>query len=91
MVLLFGFPPHLATATSMFVILLSSVLGSGVHAWHGNIDWILFAALMPGALIGGRLGAVIASRMSGKQLIWLLQATLLGMAVYLIVQGVREM
>lgn len=91
MVLLFRFPPHVATATSMFVILLSSVLGSGVHAWHGNIDWLLFAALMPGAIIGGRLGAVIASRMSGKQLIGLLQATLLVMAVYLIIQGVREM
>ncbi len=91
MVLLFRFPPHVATATSMFVILLSSVLGSGVHAWHGNIDWLLFAALMPGAIIGGRLGAVIASRMSGKQLIWLLQATLLGMAIYLIIQGVRDL
>ncbi|MBO9598409.1 MAG: sulfite exporter TauE/SafE family protein [Cohnella sp.] len=91
MVLLFRFPPHVATATSMFVILLSSVLGSGVHAWHGNIDWLLFAALMPGAIIGGRLGAIIASRLSGKQLIGLLQATLLGMAIYLIIQGVRDM
>ncbi|MFD0672293.1 sulfite exporter TauE/SafE family protein [Cohnella sp. GCM10027633] len=91
MVLLFRFPPHIATATSMFVILLSSVLGSGVHAWHGNIDWLLFAALMPGAIVGGRVGAIIASKMSGKQLIWLLQATLLGMAIYLIVQGARDL
>jgi uncharacterized membrane protein YfcA len=90
MVLLFRFPPHIATATSMFVILLSSILGSGVHAWHGNIDWILFAALMPGAIVGGRVGAIIASRMSGKQLIWLLQATLLVMAIYLIIQGSLE-
>lgn len=91
MVLLFRFPPHVATATSMFVILLSSILGSGVHIWNGNVDWLLFAALAPGALIGGRLGAVIASRLSGRQLLWLLRGTLLAMAFYLIVQGVREM
>lgn len=91
MVLLFRFPPHVATATSMFVILLSSVLGSAVHVGHGNVDWLLFAALAPGALIGGRVGAVIASRLSGRQLLWLLRATLLAMAVYLIVKGIREL
>ncbi|TJY42480.1 sulfite exporter TauE/SafE family protein [Cohnella pontilimi] len=91
MVLLFRFPPHVATATSMFVILLSSILGSGVHAWHGHIDWRLFAFLAPGALIGGRVGAVIASKLSGRQLLWLLRATLLAMAVYLIIKGIGEM
>lgn len=90
MVLLFRFPPHIATATSMFVILLSSVLGSGVHAWHGNIDWSLFAALAPGAIVGGRIGAIVASRMSGRQLMWLLRATLFVMAIYLILKGIRE-
>lgn len=90
MVLLFRFPPHVATATSMFVILLSSILGSGVHVWHGNVDWLLFAALAPGALIGGRAGAMIASRLSGRQLMWLLRATLLAVAVYLIFKGIRE-
>lgn len=91
MVLLFRFPPHVATATSMFVIFLSSILGSGIHVWNGNVDWLLFAALAPGALIGGRVGAAIASRLSGRQLMWLLRMTLLAMAVYLIVKGVREM
>ncbi|MBW5445654.1 TSUP family transporter [Cohnella sp. CFH 77786] len=91
MVLLFRFPPHVATATSMFVILLSSALGSGVHAWNGNVDWRLFAALAPGALAGGRAGAVIAGRLSGRQLLWLLRATLLAVALYLIYKGIREM
>lgn len=91
MVLLFRFPPHVATATSMFVILLSSILGSGMHVWNGNVDWRLFAALAPGALAGGRVGAAIASRLSGRQLLWLLRATLLAMAVYLILDGIRVM
>jgi len=91
MVLLFRFPPHVATATSMFVILLSSVLGSGVHLWHGNIDWYLFLALAPGAIVGGRVGAIIASKLTGKQLMWLLRVTLLLVAIYLIVKGLQEM
>ncbi len=90
MVLLFRFPPHVASATSMFVILLSSVLGSTVHIWNGHVDWRLFAALAPGALVGGRIGAAIAARLSGRQLMWLLRFTLLAMAVYLIIKGLRE-
>jgi hypothetical protein len=90
MVLLFRFPPHVATATSMFVILLSSILGSAIHVWNGNVDWRLFAALAPGALLGGRIGAAIASRLSGRQLMWLLRAVLLAMAIYLIIKGLRE-
>jgi len=90
MVLLFRFPPHVATATSMFVILLSSILGSAMHVWNGNVDWRLFAALAPGALAGGRGGAAIASRLSGRQLMWLLRAVLLAMAIYLIIKGARE-
>ena len=91
MVLLFRFPPHVATATSMFVILLSSVLGSAVHIWNGNVDVLLFAALAPGALVGGRAGAAIASKLSSRQLLWLLRATLLVVAIYLIIKGLREM
>jgi len=91
MVLLFRFPPHVATASSMFVILLSAILGSSVHVWHGHVDWLLFAVLAPGALIGGRAGASIAFRLSVPQLMWLLRATLLAVAAYLIVKGIREL
>lgn len=91
MVLLFRFPPHLATATSMFVILLSSILGSTVNLWNGNIDGYLFLALAPGAIIGGRIGVVIASKLSGKQLMWVLRVTLLLVSIYLMIKGLREM
>jgi len=91
MVLLYRFPPHVATATSMFVILLSSISGSGMHLWDGNIEPVMLLALAPGALLGGRLGARIAARLSGPQLMWLLRMTLLAMAIYLIFQGIRSM
>lgn len=90
MVLLFRFPPHVATATSMFVIFLSSILGSGMHIGLGEIDWMLVLALVPGAWIGGKLGAAIAVKMSGKGLLWLLRITLLLLAGQLIIEGLRS-
>ncbi|WP_424767021.1 sulfite exporter TauE/SafE family protein [Paenibacillus sp. sgz302251] len=90
MVLLFRFPPHLATATSMFVIFLSSLLGSGMHAFLGETDWLLVLALVPGAWIGGKAGAAIAVKISGKGLLWLLRVTLLLLAAQLIIEGVSS-
>lgn len=87
MVLLFAYPPHVATATSMFVIFLSSILGSATHMLEGEVDWFAAAALTPGAWLGGRLGAAIASAMSGNRLMWLLRLTLFALAVRMIVQG----
>ncbi|GGG24043.1 sulfite exporter TauE/SafE family protein [Paenibacillus abyssi] len=91
MVLLFRFPAHVATATSMFVIFLSSILGSGVHGWLGEIDYWLVLLLVPGAWIGGKLGAYIAGRMTGKKLLWLLRITLILLAIQLIVEGLAKL
>ncbi|MBH5318955.1 sulfite exporter TauE/SafE family protein [Paenibacillus sp. GSMTC-2017] len=91
MVLLFRFPPHIATATSMFVIFLSAILGSGMHVALGEINWLLVLALAPGAWIGGKLGAWIALRMSGKWLLWLLRVTLLLLAAQLIIEGISKL
>ncbi len=90
MVLLFRFPPHMATATSMFIIFLSSIVGSGMKVYLGEIDWLLVLALAPGAWIGGKLGAAIALRLSGKGLLWLLRVTLLLLAAQLIYEGIRS-
>ncbi|UHA74857.1 sulfite exporter TauE/SafE family protein [Paenibacillus sp. 481] len=87
MVLLFRYPAHIASATSMFVIFLSSILGTTVHAWNGSVDWLLVSILAPSAWIGGWLGAAIASRMTGKGLLLLLRLTLLVLAIRMIISG----
>jgi len=91
MVLLFRFPPHLATATSMFVIFLSSLLGSSVHLWLGEVDLWIVLALVPGAWIGGKFGAYVASRMSGKGLMWLLRITLILLSAELMIEGAAKL
>lgn len=87
MVLLYQFPPHIATATSMFVILWSAIIGSATHVYLGEIDWLSTAFLIPGALIGGWLGAKVASRLSSRVLMWILRAALIFIALRLIVSG----
>ena len=70
MVLVLGFPAHIATATSMFMILVSSFVGSVSHAMLGDIVWSYALLLSIGALVGGQLGAHWSARVSG---VWLLR------------------
>lgn len=81
MLLMFRFPPHLATATSMFVIFLSSTTGSITHIALGHVDWWAVLWLAPGAWIGAAVGAALSKRISGPLLITMLQIifTLLGL------------
>ncbi|MBW7460469.1 sulfite exporter TauE/SafE family protein, partial [Paenibacillus sepulcri] len=79
------------TATSMFVIFLSSALGSSVHIWLGEVDWRIVLALVPGAWIGDKFGAYVATRMSGRGLMWLLRITLGLLAVELIIEGAAKL
>lgn len=82
MVILFIFPPHVATATSMFVIFLSSIVGSVTHLFQGNVDWWAVLFIAPGAWVGGQLGAWISSRLSG-------QGLMIGLRIAIAVVGVR--
>ncbi|CAG7659163.1 sulfite exporter TauE/SafE family protein [Paenibacillus allorhizosphaerae] len=87
MVLLFRYPPHVATATSMFVILLSSIMGSFTHLSLGEVDLWMVLGLAPSALIGGWLGAQIASRLSSKKLLWVLRITFVVVSIKMIWEG----
>lgn len=88
MVLIFRYPPHVATATSMFVIFLSSIMGSITHFTLGEIDFWMVLGLAPSALIGGWLGAKIASKLSSKGLLWVLRITFLLVAIKMIWEGI---
>ncbi|MDT8858680.1 sulfite exporter TauE/SafE family protein [Alkalihalobacillus sp. MEB130] len=87
MIVLFAFPPHLAVATSMFIILLSAVVGSISHIIQGNVDWLYAVALLPGAWFGGTLGAAINRRLSSEKVVFVLRFMLIVMAFRLIYEG----
>lgn len=82
MLLLFHYPVHVAAATSMFMIFLSSIPGSITHGIYGNIEWLFVVALAPGAWVGGQLGAYLSTKLKTRTLI-------IGLRVMLILTGVR--
>jgi uncharacterized membrane protein YfcA len=88
MVLLFRFPPHVATATSMFVIFLSSLMGSITHLGLGDVDLMMVLGLAPSALVGGWLGARIAGKLSSGKLLWVLRVTFFLVALKMIWEGI---
>ncbi|PYZ92904.1 hypothetical protein CR194_14780 [Salipaludibacillus keqinensis] len=88
MILLFAFPPHLAVATSMFLVFLSATVSSISHISLGNVDWFYALALIPGAWVGGQLGAAINRRMTSDTVVLMLRIFLIIIGVRLIYQGV---
>jgi uncharacterized membrane protein YfcA len=90
MLILFRYPPHIATATSMLVIFLSAVVGSTTNVLHGHVDWLFAAMLAPGAWAGGKLGAFAAARMKGRTVVMVLRVLILGIAIQMIGEAVLK-
>jgi len=91
MLLVFQFPPLVATATSMFVIFLSSVTGSVTHVFQGHISWLALVLIAPGSWIGGRLGAFLSNKMSNRILLIIFRTTLVIVAIKMILDGLHLM
>jgi uncharacterized protein len=91
MLLLFGFPAHIAVATSMFLVFLSALVSSVTHIALGNVDWLYAAALIPGAWFGGIIGAAVNRRLKGDTVVNFLRLFLILIGIRLIYQGVTGM
>ncbi|AXI09869.1 hypothetical protein CUC15_13445 [Oceanobacillus zhaokaii] len=87
MILLFSVPAHIATATSMFMIFFVSIAGSATHLVLGNITWEYAIFFIPGAWIGGRLGAWLNQRLPSKILEWILRILLIIIGIRMVFQG----
>ena len=84
MVYLLGFPIHVATATSHFVLAIVVLAGVVVHAATGTL-WPALGRIVPlavGVLMGAQAGAWISSRVQGR---WILRS----LAVALAFAGLR--
>ena len=88
MILLFLFPPHVAVATSMFIVFLSSMTNSITHLALGNVVWAYAFALIPGAWFGAKTGAFINTRLKSKTIVALLRMILLVIGIKLIWEGI---
>ncbi|WP_064092880.1 sulfite exporter TauE/SafE family protein [Rossellomorea aquimaris] len=88
MILIFLFPPHVAVATSMFMIFLSAIVSSGTHVAFGNVKWLYALALIPGAWFGAKLGAYLNTKLESNMLVNILRIILILIGIRLIYQGI---
>ncbi|GEN56150.1 UPF0721 transmembrane protein [Halolactibacillus alkaliphilus] len=88
MIILLAFPPHKAVATSMLLVFLSALVSSSSHIAIGNVDWLIALLLIPGAIIGGKIGAELNQRLNGNTVMWVLFCLLSIVGVRLIIQGI---
>jgi uncharacterized protein len=83
-----GFPTHLATATSHFVLVFMAASGSLTHVLTGTFSHGqgLHRALelSIGVIVGAQVGARLSQRLSGRHIQRLLAAGLLGLGVRLV-------
>jgi uncharacterized membrane protein YfcA len=66
MVLGFGMPARVAAPTALFMIVITSAVGSVSHYWLGHLRWeiglLLTSAFVTGALLGNHMTRTIAER-----------------------------
>lgn len=88
LVAVLGFPTHIATATSHFVLAIMALVATITHVvagtFHHGVGLRRAAALSVGVVFGAQLGAKLSQRLSGRVIQRLLAAGLLGLAVRLI-------
>lgn len=77
MVYIFGFPTHVATATSTLIIGVTAFFGTASHALYGDVRWTEALLVAAGAVVGAQIGARIAKRVAAAPLMKLLAVALL--------------
>lgn len=87
MLILFHFPPHVAVATSMFLVFLSALVNAGSHMTLGNIPWANVLPVVIGGYIGGKLGAATNKKIQSKTLVIILRVVLLVMGIRSVMIG----
>ncbi len=87
-----GFPTHVATATSHFVLAFMALVATITHAlagtFHGGAGLRRAAALSVGVVVGAQIGAQLSRRLSGALIERLLSVALLALGVRLILSVV---
>jgi uncharacterized membrane protein YfcA len=86
---LLGFPAHIATATSHFVLAIMASVGTGSHVLSGDLEGLYgqTALLGLGAIVGAQIGARLSARVHGLVIVRILAASLLLVGVRLGVQA----
>jgi uncharacterized protein len=86
---LMGFPVHVATATSQFVLAFTAAAGVTKYASAGHVVWPLAAAVGAGVIVGAQIGARLSQRVKGSRIVRLLVLAIVVLAIRLVWSAVR--
>jgi uncharacterized membrane protein YfcA len=88
LVAVLGFPTHIATATSHFVLAIMALVATITHflagTFHHAVGLRRAAALSVGVVFGAQLGAKLSQRLSGRAIQRLLAAGLVALGLRLV-------
>ncbi|WP_257131650.1 sulfite exporter TauE/SafE family protein [Bacillus sp. AFS017336] len=88
MAFLFGFPPQLAVATSMFVVMFTTLGSSISYITLGEVNFYYILLLIPGAWFGGKIGAFINQKLKTETIALILRSVVLLYGIKLIVENI---
>ena len=85
-----GFPAHIATATSHFILVFTGLTGTLTHAASGTYaqSWHILLWIALGVIPGAQLGAWLSPKIKGLVLIRLLALALVLAGVRLVLVGI---
>lgn len=89
MIHLMSFPVHIATATSHFVLVITTAAGVVEYATRGHIAWSIALPIGAGAVVGAPIGARISKRLHGQRIVRLLALAVVVLALRLLLSGIR--
>lgn len=81
---LLRYPPHVATATSHFVTMVTCLAAVAPHLIFGNVHYGETAWMGAGVIAGAQLGAKVARNISSKTIIYLFAVVLIVFAAKLL-------
>ena len=90
MIYLLGFPVHIATATSHFVLAVSSCMGVISHFLLDHIVWLPAIALGIGASLGAQIGAKLSKKTKPKIILVLLSCAVFALGIRLVILGMAH-
>ncbi len=86
MIVILGVPVHTATATSHFVLAITSLTGALAFLMRGQVDLFAAACMGLGVLIGAQIGALLSMRMRSEPIRRILATALALFAIRLILR-----
>jgi uncharacterized protein len=89
LIAIIGFPVHIATATSHFVLAIMATVGTATHLAAGDLTdvWPRAVYIGIGAVVGAQLGARLSTRVRGPAIVRVLAVALVIVALRLAAQG----